>query len=101
MNRDEQKIKELAEKNDREGNQPFATEYLEKFKKPCPECGGTGKCDCLACEHQNRGDCLFCRPSKKIQAWRALPGYRARLGPIPPPGDGAHTPMQRYLIYLP
>jgi len=68
---------------------------------PCWECGGTGKCRCYACHDLNSGNCLICNPSKKIVAWRALPSYRHRIGPTPPPGDGAHTPIMRYLTYLP
>jgi hypothetical protein len=93
-------IEKLAEKDHADGRQPFVTEHLDKDRKPCHECGGTGKCDCIACYKMNHGDCLFCNPCENIRKWRALPTWRDRLGPEPIGGAATHTPTQRYISYL-
>jgi hypothetical protein len=75
-------------------------ETLFLTEKACPECQGTGKCSCCACHHINGDNCLFCNPSKRVIAWRAMT-YEKKLGPLPVRGGETHTRTQRYLSYLP
>lgn len=73
---------------------------LFPIEEVCAECHGTGKCTCIACCELNSGNCLFCKPSTRVQKWRAMT-YAQKLGPPPVRGGETHTPTQRYLSYLP
>ena len=118
-------IRAFAVQDHKTGERPFATDLQEitdddipdfepeppkpepkkksasKPKEVCRECQGTGKCMCVACHHQNKGNCLFCNPSASVKKWRAYKTYQERLGPPPVEGAETHTPTQRYISYLP